>query len=175
MGPVLCWGPCYISSDDPMLFLSCEILILFLRFHILWLWTLGTFFSLEDKWLFLHSPEREKSKLPLLPSHLSLWIWWPLQEAISGIWMKPPRLQLSNTFLNSLSANYSYNAVRQVRVYLIFRGWNLLLVELNVSLSASGEPAQAIHQTSFPIRTYPFQNRNNTSCSFGSFLASLFT
>lgn len=41
--------------------------------------------------------------------------------------------QFFNSFLNSLFANYSYNAFRQVRVYLIFRGRTLQLVELNVS------------------------------------------
>lgn len=101
-------------------------------------------FSSQDKGLFIHNLEKGKRNLTLLPAHL-----------VSVNMVTPPgrpsqRLnessvaQCVNSVFNSLFANYSYNAFRQVRVYLILRSGNLQLGELNVSLSASGELAQAI-------------------------------
>lgn len=99
-------------------------------------------FSFQDERLFLHSPGRKKkvlSRPPCLHKHGDS--SWTAQAALEwGLWGP-----FCNSVCNSPFANYSYNASRQVRVYLSFRGGSLQLVELNVSSSASGEPARAIH------------------------------
>lgn len=109
-----------LNARDLVLFLSCEIILLFLRFsHPV----LSVIFPLDDEQLFLHSLKKGEKKKRKNVSSFLLAHPVPINVATppgkTGQCLNKGFLAQSfNSFLISLSANYSYKAFRQVKVYV---------------------------------------------------------